>query len=207
MAGMVVCSIVCLLYWILGAIKFVDMTKKNHTTYLFFLGTIVVLAAVFLVFQARSSELLDDKQGELRDKLTTMQYKVTQQDGTEPAYNNEYWDNHAEGIYVDIVSGEPLFSSRDKYDSQTGWPSFVKPLAPDNIVERTDRKIGVERTEVRSAQADSHLGHLFDDGPTEQMETAEGTGDRYCINSAALRFVPKEKLDEQGYGEYISLFE
>ncbi len=171
------------------------------------LGLIIVFAAVFFIFQAQKPKEKSIQSSNLRDTLTAMQYKVTQEDGTEPAFNNEYWNNHDEGIYVDIVSGEPLFSSTDKYDSQTGWPSFVKPLVPENIVERTDQKIGVERIEVRSAGADSHLGHVFDDGPTKQVGTAEGTGERYCINSAALRFIPKEELDEQGYGEYISLFE
>lgn len=183
------------------------MTKKQQKTYLFLIGIVIGLCVTFLIVQAKTTKQENGHSNELRDTLTPMQYKVTQEDGTEPAFNNKYWNNHEDGIYVDIVSGEPLFSSTDKYDSQTGWPSFVKPLVPENIVERTDHKIGVERTEVRSAQADSHLGHIFDDGPTKQVGTAAGTGDRYCINSAALRFVPKEELDEQGYGEYISLFE
>jgi methionine-R-sulfoxide reductase len=138
---------------------------------------------------------------ELKKKLTPEQYRVTQQCGTEPPFRNEYWDNHRAGIYVDLVSGEPLFTSLDKFDSGSGWPSFTKPIEKGNVAEKADRTFGMERTEVRSSKGDSHLGHVFDDGPSDKG------GLRYCINSAALRFIPVEKLKEEGYGQYLPLFE
>ncbi|MEE4276452.1 MAG: peptide-methionine (R)-S-oxide reductase MsrB [Thermoleophilia bacterium] len=137
---------------------------------------------------------------ELRTRLTPRQYEVTQREGTEPAFENEYWDEHRDGLYVDVVSGRPLFSSKDKYDSGTGWPSFTRPIDPSAVVTRRDWKLVLPRVEVRSAVADSHLGHVFSDGPAP-------TGQRYCMNSAALRFIPREDLEREGYGEYLALFE
>ena len=137
---------------------------------------------------------------EALSRLTDTQYQVTQNDGTEPPFRNEYWDNHDPGIYVDVVSGQPLFSSHDKYDSGTGWPSFTRPIEPDAVTTKTDWKLLMPRTEVRSSGAESHLGHVFKDGPRQ------AGGLRYCMNSASLRFVPVAKLDEQGYGAYRTLF-
>jgi len=179
-------------------------------------GTIILAAAYTVVTQRPAGAAPASPQGhskgdkmanyvkpsdaELKKRLTPEQYEVTQHEGTEPPFRNEYFNNHADGIYVDVVSGEPLFSSLDKFESGTGWPSFTRPLEPANVVTKTDRKFFMARTEVRSKHADSHLGHVFDDGPAP-------TGLRYCMNSASMRFIPVENLEKEGYGEYKKLFE
>jgi methionine-R-sulfoxide reductase len=163
----------------------------------FLIGILVTFVTAANAWEAKSAKKPSDV--ELKKKLTPLQYHVTQEAGTERPFNNEYWKNKEDGIYVDIVSGEPLFSSLDKYDSGTGWPSFFKPLAKENLVEKTDHDLDVDRTEVRSKIGNSHLGHVFPDGPAP-------TGLRYCMNSASLRFIPKDKLKAEGYGEFLKLF-
>ncbi len=163
------------------------------------LGLIFVMAFAFTAVRETMSQQKKNPE-ELQSKLTPMQYHVTQEEGTEAPFQNEYWNHKKEGIYVDVVSGEVLFSSKDKFDSGTGWPSFTKPIDKENVTTRTDQKLMMSRTEVRSKKGDSHLGHVFPDGPGPD-------GQRYCINSAALRFIAKEDLVKEGYGEYQNLFQ
>lgn len=181
---------------------------SHKTLWIGLSGAIAVVVGSILFGYAQEQKKESEKmnpnkaiptEAELRTKLTKDQYRVTRECGTETPFQNAYWDNHKAGIYVDIITGEPLFSSLDKFDSGTGWPSFTKPISKERVVEKRDSSFGMERTEVRTSKSNSHLGHVFDDGPAP-------TGERYCVNSAALRFIPVEKLKEEGYSEYLSLF-
>ena len=181
---------------------------SHKTLWIGLIGTIVVIVGSILFGYAQTQKKEIEKMNpnkpvpsdaELRSRLTKDQYRVTRECGTETPFQNAYWDNHKAGIYVDLITGEPLFSSLDKFDSGTGWPSFTKPISKERVVEKRDSSFGMERTEVRTSKSNSHLGHIFADGPAP-------TGERYCVNSAALRFVPVEKLKEEGYGEYLALF-
>jgi methionine-R-sulfoxide reductase len=196
------------------------LSSSRSTLWIVLIVFVAFAAGLFFLNRAKAQKKDDTKQmmnapekpadsskdtetaseAKLRERITPEQYYVTQRGGTEPAFHNAYWDNHRAGIYVDVISGEPLFSSLDKFDSGTGWPSFTKALPGNHVVEKSDRALGTERTEIRSHQSNAHLGHVFEDGPAP-------TGLRYCMNSAALRFVPVEKLQEEGYGQYLSLFE
>jgi methionine-R-sulfoxide reductase len=190
------------------SMRVIHKRTSPKTLWLGLLGATVVIVGSILFGYAQGQKKETEKMNpnkavpsdaELRTKLTKDQYRVTRECGTETPFQNAYWDNHQAGIYVDLITGEPLFSSLDKFDSGTGWPSFTKPISKDKVMEKRDSSFGMERTEVRSSKSDSHLGHVFEDGPAP-------TGQRYCVNSAALRFIPVEKLKEEGYGEYLALF-